>query len=314
MHRSISDGELPPTDPNRDSAVFGAVLTAFRPGPELVTAVTAAASQVATVVVVVDEHPISAPTRAILEQCRAVGADVVEHDTNRGIGAALNTGVAWLRSRPGEPVTHVLTLDQDSGVPPGYVNALAATADRATDQGVPVGMVAPDSVGTIIRLWPRSAERSSDDGGVVVGGEPIQSGLWVPMTVLTAVDGFDESLFIDGVDTDFFLRAADHGLRCIISPGTRLEHRLGTAITTAGRELPLVVAADFRYFYQWRNLVLLVRRHAVRHPAWAVTAVVRSLRHLLIVSVLSTGRRRRLSHAASGLRAGLRGERGKAAA
>ena len=286
--------------------VVSAVIAAFRPGPELLVGVEAVLAQVAAVVVVVDEHPLSDSTRALVDQCRAVGAEVVAHTANRGIGAALNTGVARsVELLPG--LTDVLTLDQDSAVPAGYVAALLDARGAARDAGVRVGMVAPDSVGSIVRLPGRRPDRD----GVRIGGEPIQSGLLVPADVLARLTGFDETLFIDGVDTDFYLRARDLGLRCVLAPGTRLEHRLGQAITVGeDRELPLLVASTFRYHYQWRNLVALVRRHARRHPAWAVLAVVRATRHLAIVTVLAPGRLARLREAYAGVRAGLRGETG----
>lgn len=302
MSRPTSSGEDAGT-----TAVVGAAIAAFGPGAELLAAVESVSTQVAAVVVVLDEHPVPPASREVLDACRAAGAEVVEHDANRGIGAALNTGVARL----GEllpALTHVLTLDQDSEVPPGYVDALVAAAAAATAAGVRVGMVAPDSVGSIVRLPGR---RPAPDG-VRLGGEPIQSGLLVPRRVLESTGGFDEDLFIDGVDTDFYLRARDLGLQCVLAPGTRLEHRLGRAITVGeDRELPLLVAATFRYHYQWRNLVALLRRHARRHPLWAVRAVVRAVRHLAIVTLLAPGRTARLREALAGLRAGLRGERGR---
>ncbi len=302
MRRSTPAGETP----GSPAPVVGAAIAAFRPGPELLTGVEAVLGQVAAVVVVVDEHPVSEATREVLDRCRRAGADVVEHPANRGIGAALNTGFARLRELlPG--LTDVLTLDQDSAVPEGHVAALLAARAAARAAGVHVGMVAPESVGSIVRLPGR---RPRPDG-VRLGGEPIQSGLLVPVEVLEQVSGFDESLFIDGVDTDFYLRARDLGFQCVLAPGIRLEHRLGQAITVgADRELPLLVASTFRYHYQWRNLVALLRRHARRHPAWAVLAVVRAVRHLAIVTVLTPGRVARLREAYAGLRAGMRGETG----
>lgn len=300
MRRSTSRGETDePAVP-----VVGAVVAAFRPGPELPTAVEGVIGQVEVVVVVVDEHPVSEATRAALEACRAAGAYVVEHGANRGIGAALNTGVADVLAR--RPLTSdVLTLDQDSAVPPGYVAALLAAGSAAEAAGVRVGMVAPDAVGSILRLPTRRR------GPVVIGGEPIQSGLLVPVPVLQLLRGFDESLFIDGVDTDFWLRARDAGLHCVLAPGTRLEHRLGQAITLgAGHETPLVVASTFRYYYQWRNLVALLRRHLRRHPVYSLRAMLRAVRHLAIVTVLTPERAARLRQAYAGLRAGLRGDVG----
>lgn len=302
MRRPDPAGE----DDRIQAPVVGAAIAAFRPGTELLRAVEAVIGQVATVLVVVDEHPVSAATRAVLDRCAAAGAEVVERPANDGIGAALNTGVARLRELvPG--LTDVLTLDQDSAVPEGYVAALLDAGTRARAAGVRVGMVAPDSVGSMLRLPGRRARPD----GVRLGGEPIQSGLLVPVEVLDLLGGFDESLFIDGVDTDFYLRARDRGLQCVLASGTRLEHRLGQAITVGDdRDLPLLVASTFRYHYQWRNLVVLLRRHARRHPAWAVLAVVRAVRHLAIVTVLAPGRRARLREAYAGLRAGLRGETG----
>jgi rhamnosyltransferase len=300
MRRSTDSGE------NADSGTtgVGAVVAVFRPGPELLTGVEAALAQVDELVLAVDEHPVTEATRELLEVCRALGATVLEQPANRGIGAALNAGIARLRELRPE-LGHVLTLDQDSHIPDGYVVDLLAAGSAATHAGIRVGMVAPDQVGSIIRLPSRPR------GEVVLGGEPIQSGLLVPVEAFDRLHGFDEPLFIDGVDTDFYLRALDLRLRCVVAPGTRLEHRLGAAIKVTGdRELPLVVASTFRYHYQWRNLVMLLRRHARRHPGWALRAVLRAVRHLAIVTVLAPGRLARLREAYAGLRAGLSGEVG----
>jgi len=64
-------------DDDIEPSVVGAAVAAFRPGPELVTGVEAVLAQVAAVVVVVDEHPVSDTTRDLLTSVRAAGADVV---------------------------------------------------------------------------------------------------------------------------------------------------------------------------------------------------------------------------------------------
>ena len=280
-----------------------AVVTAYQPDASLLAALRSVAHQVTRVVVVDDGSTTAGP---ILDECAALGATVMRHDCNRGIAAALNTGVREAR-RADPGLTHVLTLDQDSVLPDGLVAGLVAAENAALDAGVPVGMTAPGTVATVTR-------RLTAGGAVFArGGEPIQSGLLVPVTTLDHVGGFDESLVIDGVDSDFWLRALDAGLVAVVAPGTTLEHRLGHPVTLPrGRELPIVVASEFRYFYQWRNLVRLVRRHGPRHPRWAIGAVVRALRHLVLVTLLASGRAGRLRRAAAGLRAGLSGHQGLA--
>jgi rhamnosyltransferase len=278
-----------------------AVITAYQPGPSLTEAVRSVLDQVHHVVVVDDGSPSGAE---LIEACEALGATVVRHEVNRGIGAALNTGIAAARSAD-RTLTHVLTMDQDSALPDGYVETLVRASQAATRSGTRVGMTSPGDIATVRR------DRTRGHADFTAGGEPIQSGLLLPVSTLDAVGAFDESLVIDGVDTDYWLRALDAGLEAVVAPGVSLTHQLGQPVVLAnGRQLPFVVASRFRYHYQWRNLVLLVRRHGRRHPGWAAGAVVRAARHLAIVTVVAPGRRGRLREASAGLRAGLRGETG----
>ena len=287
-------------------ARVGCVVPVFRPGADLPAGVASVLQRADDVVLVLDEPDPGPDTERLLEQCSAAGARVVRHADNRGIGAALNTGIRALDEQPPD---FVLTLDQDSRLEDGYVAELVAAHRFADHHGVRVGMVAPAVVESIGRMSARQ------EGAVLVGGEPIQSGLLIPRAVLEAVGDFDETLFIDGVDTDFYLRAIDGGYSCVIAPATRIGHRLGRAHEGPVHRGPaLVVAADFRYFYQWRNLVRLLRRHARRHPGWAAHAVWKAVRHLGIVTVLVPGRGPRLTAAAAGLRAGVAGGEGRAEA
>ena len=54
--------------------------------------------------------------------------------------------------------------------------------------------------------------------GVMVVAETIQSGTLFDCAALDAVSGFDESLVIDGVDTDLSLRLADAGWHICVAP------------------------------------------------------------------------------------------------
>jgi rhamnosyltransferase len=278
-----------------------AVITAYRPDSSLPEAVRSVLGQVQHVVVVDDG---SASGDEVLRDCEALGATVLRHEANRGIGAALNTGIGAAR-RGDHALTHVLTMDQDSTLPGGFVEGLVRAEQAAARSGVRVGMTSPGDITTVRR------RRSTGGADFLRGGEPIQSGLLLPVATLDAVGDFDESLVIDGVDTDYWLRARDAGLDAVVAPGLSLTHRLGQPVVLAsGRRLPFVVASPFRYYYQWRNLVVLVRRHGRRHPTWAAGAVLRAVRHLVLVTVFAAGRFQRLRIARAGLRAGVRGERG----
>ncbi|MEP6629444.1 MAG: glycosyltransferase, partial [Lapillicoccus sp.] len=245
-----------------------AVVPAYAPDAELVDLVADLVPQVDRVVVVDDGSPGLASADR-WDACRAAGASVVAHETNRGIAAALNTGVREALSHGS--VHAVLTVDQDSRVPPGFVAALVERWTAAADTGLRVGLVAPEQVTGL------PAQRD--------GRPPIQSGQLVPVNTLTRVGDFDESLFIDGVDDDFALRCLDAGLAILVVPGLALGHRLGAGqrLRVAGRGVTLTRSAPFRSYYLARNRAVLVRRYARRHPGWAGSQVLGLGRHLAVM-------------------------------
>ena len=79
----------------------------------------------------------------------------------------------------------------------------------------------------------------SSDGAIQteIGFERIPDGREVERSwraAAEAVGGFDESLFIDGVDFEFGLRLNRHGYRVLILRQATLEHRPGEALILRG--------------------------------------------------------------------------------
>ncbi|SDZ41514.1 rhamnosyltransferase [Herbiconiux ginsengi] len=324
-------GEVPVTDD------VAAVVTAFRPGPGLVELVRSLAAQTGRVIVVDDGSGPDAD--AVLDGAVAAGADVVRHDTNRGIAAALNTGVAAARAAfaraagsaghaepagtdpaagaTGPAAGHlaaVVTFDQDSTVDAGFIATLLATYRDAAGAGLRVGLVAP------ARVEGLPSPVSGYERGFVLGGTPIQSGLLIPVATLDRIGRFAEPLFIDGVDTDYALRTAAAGLVVLLAGGATLGHSLGERhpLTLFGRPLRLggqplsfVVSKPFRYYYLLRNRVLLNRMHGRRNRAWSIRETLGDLRHCAIVLAVAPGRMRRVTAMCAGLRDGWAGRTGR---
>lgn len=292
-------------DPAGPESGVVAVVTSFDPDQSLVSVCRSVVGQVDALVVVDDGS--DALDEAVMDECTALGATVVRQPSNLGIGAALDAGVARARTLVPGGRPAVLTLDQDSTVPDGYVRALLTALEHARAAGVAVAMVGP-SAATGLR-----AATGRDVGGVVLSREPIQSGLLFPPEALAELGDFAAELFIDGVDTEYYLRALQAGLQAVAAPGAYLDHRLGRRheLRVAGKTVPVVHAATFRYYYIARNRVALVRRYGRTMPGWAAGAVVRDLRHLAIVTVAVPGRAARLRETARGLRDGFRGLTGR---
>lgn len=293
-------GPAPVTTP------VGAVLPAYRPDARLLEACRSVLDQVGLCVVVDDGPAAAQQPDEVVRACRDLGAVVVRHERNRGIAAALNTGIAVVRELLGQGAA-VLTLDQDSVLPPGYVRAQLAAWGAAAEVGWPVGEVGPERVSGMARS---PVDRRV--GSVLVGREPIQSGLLLTPALLD-LGGFDEALVIDGVDTEMHLRAVAAGLVLVIAPGTAIEHAIGVRHTVrlpGGRTRDVPYAADDRYYYKTRNRVLLIRRWWRSAGRWAVGAVAHDVRHLA-GTMLVPGRVGRLRATWHGLLDGLRGRTGQ---
>lgn len=294
--------------PAIEKATSSAVVTAYRPQAELRGHVAALLEQFHSVTVVDDG---SADETGVAESCRDLGADVVLLDTNSGIGAALNAGVAAVR-RLHPDVSYIVTFDQDS-LPPANMLDLYEAA-RTAAAGLRVGSISPESVsGSRVLNAGRQA-------GFSEVREPIQSGLLVPVRLWDSLGGFDEGLFIDGVDTDFYWKLRGAGFVSISAPGVALEHSLGTReqARLLGRPLslptgPLMLmqSAPFRYYYLGRNRVHLLRRYLRAGPAAMLGGLALDIRHVAVVALLGSRRRERLVYYLRGIRDGLSGRMGK---
>lgn len=291
-----------------ESRVAG-VVTAFRPTAELIGNVESLLRQLRVVVVVDDGGGPGFDD--VFAALTGAGATVVRLAENSGIGAALNAGIR--RARESAEPEYILTVDQDSHLPAGYIRALLDAAGAARAAGIEPGLVSP------ARIHGNPVKRAGSSNGIVLGKEPIQSGLMLPASTLEAIGGFREELFIDLVDTEYYFRAVDAGLPTVLADA-EFDHSLGTMvparvlgrdITLAGRPLQVRTAATWRYYYIFRNRILVSRRYAGRHPVRTAAGIWADLRHLLVVTVLAPGRGARLGSALRGIADGLRGRSGR---
>jgi rhamnosyltransferase len=83
------------------------------------------------------------------------------------------------------------------------------------------------------------------------------------------------------------------------------------AIVVRGRPVEVRTAASWRYYYLFRNRLLLARSYGRRHLWWAVKGFLADYRHLAIVTILAPGRWQRVAAACAGIADGVAGNSGK---
>lgn len=236
-----------------------AVFTAYRPDDRLVQHVISALPQVAKVIVVDDG---SGPQfAAVLTELEQLGALVCRQPDNLGIAAATNEGFRQAQQLGAELV---VTFDQDSQVPEGYVDALVNAYDQATAAGLMVAMVAPE-------WYSLTHQAAGREQGVLMAYAPIQSGLLMPVNVINELGEQRTEFFIDLVETEYYFRAASRGFVAVCAEGLTLPHGFGHRlfVHAFGRRLRKAdgaprmvnVSSPFRYYYRARNRRVLNRMY-----------------------------------------------------
>lgn len=212
---------------------------------------------------------------------------------NQGVGAAQNRGIEWALAHG---ASHVLLMDDDSLPAPDMVecllNALATHPLAAA-----VGACHTDPRRGVERTPFSVVQRGrlrwlacSDALQVWEVDHVIASGCLIPAPVLRAVGLMREDFFIDWVDTEWCLRARDHGYRVYGVCAALLEHTLGDRVVQVlGHEIPL--HAPWRHYYQARNFVLMLRARQTG-GVFKTHMAFRQFKRFVVFSTLVPGRGR----------------------
>ena len=260
-----------------------AVISAYRPPADLLVRSAELLAQVDRVAIVDDgSHSLNSLE---FDDDRLVLIDLPE---NRGIAGALNIGLRWASE---QGATHVLVLDQDSVVPPGYVRILHDAMSERREGGLPVAAVVPGRVeGDVI---------STIDGGDRPL-DPIQSGQLLLLDAVRAIGTFDERFVIDAVDSEYTLRIRRTGFDLFTVARTELGHSLGELepLMVAGSHRSVLgrprywrYHAPFRTYYMVRNGLALWRMHRRGNVAWLLRRTAYLVVDVTYTSLASPDRR-----------------------
>ena len=278
----------------------------------------------AAIMVVVDNGS-SAPIverlrQAVAQHSRAL---LLPLGQNRGLAAGLNAGAAAALQRVPD-CAYLVFLDQDTEPGPAGTDRLVLAAERLRRDDPQAGLVGPLMVDGATGLshgihrvqhwrWARTFPGPADIEAMrcaSVNG----SGMVVPADLFRSLGGFDESFFIDHVDTEYSFRASRAGYHLYTVPAVRFSHRMGERSIRywlgGWRVWPYRPPA--RHYYLFRNAMILMKRPNVP-LAWKLAAPVKLLVTLLVHLVSDPARRAQLGAMLRGTCAGLRSRAATAA-
>ncbi len=275
----------PLTPPAR--ATVCAVVVTYHPDAAFVDRVRALAPEVGGIVVV---DNASDPAEVAMLRGLAAKGDIalVESGENRGVGAALNTGVREATVRGFE---WVILFDQDSRARPGLVENFARVCRELGPDLERLGMLGTNHVDV------NSGEpylRDVAGGSFVERKTVITSGTLLPIRVFDAIGPLREDLFIDSVDHEYSLRARKLGYLVLLAVAPLLEHAIGNRHIerpVLGFPVHTLNYPPFRWYYIVRNRVGVALEYAREEPAWAAARLAGLGVRLAVTLALEPDRR-----------------------
>ena len=239
---------------------------------------------------------------------------------NRGLGYAHNLGIGKALEEGAESV---LILDQDTLPEADMVSVLAETLASSSASDSRVAAVGARYVGAqnshpsfFVQFRRFRFKKCFCAGGgirqVIPADVLISSGALFSASALREIGAMDEGLFIDHVDTEWFLRAHHRGWRSYGVCDAVMRHSLGerTFRVWLGRWRYLPIHKPFRYYYIYRNSVLLYRRS---YPTirWKQTDILRLLMMFVMFAVFAGDRVENLKMMCRGIVDGFRDREGR---
>lgn len=247
-----------------------------------------------------------------------LGFDLISLNSNCGIAYSLNVGI---KSALSESADFVILLDQDSSISEELITELLSAYDELISKGYKIAAVGPRHVDMKTGLksdffvqdkHDAAANNMAIKAGLVKCDYLITSGCLIPRMALDAVGGMDETFFIDGVDFEWFFRAKSYGYEAYGVNDITLQHNLGQSAHRIWflrwRQFPK--HAPFRYYYMFRNSLLLWRKAYVSRD-WIRFDLKRLFKIVIINSLLFPPRIQNMRMMFRGIRDGLLGRSGK---
>lgn len=243
---------------------IGAILVLYNPNWETTKIVIKSLTSQVDLLTIVDNTP-DADHSSLLSSFK--NTHYIPLKENIGIAAAQNIGIKYFINRGFD---FVLFSDQDSVVPDNVVEELKRAHDILNELGIAIAAIGTRAINkqTGTPYPPKSKELgrvceltdSSISDDLTECYSVISSVSLIPTKSLLSVGGFDESLFIDGVDHEWCWRAWHlHKLRSFIAEKAKIRHMLGEGDKKLGGR-DIAIASSFRVYYQFRNYLWLCRR------------------------------------------------------
>lgn len=301
-----------------------AIIVCHNPQPEALTVLLKALLNQGVSAVLVDNASLNQTELERVVNQAGDDFQLTRMEHNVGLGAAHNIGAKIARQGGYD---YILLLDQDSVPLKGMVaNLLDAHETKSKDHKVSaVGATYLNAdngaESFFVRFgWLKFSREfcaKRDSHGCIEADFLISSGSLIALDTLRFIGDMEEALFIDHVDTEWFLRARAKGHRAYGVCDAVMQHGLGEkthqvnlGLGKRGRQRNVPQHKPFRYYYIFRNSILLYKR-GYASALWKWNDIQRLLMIAIMFGLFKAPRAENAKMMWHGLMDGLRGKTGK---
>jgi rhamnosyltransferase len=239
---------------------------------------------------------------------------------NIGVGAAQNIGI---REALQIGATHVLLLDHDSIPDLNMVSVLITAEQELIQEGQNLAAVGPryklhgtELLSFFVQFglfrFKKIYCANEDREKYVPADFLISSGCLISLEAISEIGLLDESLFIDHVDTEWFLRAKSKGYSSFGICAAVMNHNLGDYLFNFWffRKRTLPIHSPLRHYYIFRNSLLLYKR-PYASKKWIINDAIRLGLMLVTFSIFIPPRANFFRMMIKGLYDGFKGRSGR---
>lgn len=199
---------------------------------------------------------------------------------NRGIAAAQNVGIAEAKKRGFE---YIVFFDQDSQFEVSYISSILDEYNTIKQQDPSIATLGPLLIDS--RTNQEYLSNIKPSVPYSIDTHIISSGSIVETKTFEKVGLYEERLFIDLVDSEWCWRARKYGLNTYMTRRVKLYHSMGQTYHHLGR-FAYGLSAPWRYYYQYRNAIWMLRRDYVPFR-WKYRTIIRRLFDLVFYPVMA---------------------------
>jgi len=227
----------------------------------------------------------------LVENCcsRYSNNHLIRRKENLGVATAQNIGSEWAKDQGAE---YIILFDQDSLPAPDLVaqlmkayNSIAAQGENISAVGPVIRDVRTATTAPFIRIGWFGTRRIFPDAEPVIAADfLISSGMLCSIETFQPVGLMREELFIDHVDTDWFLRAGAAGYNAWGVRDATMHHSLGEEVRSYSifKGRLMYMHKPFRYYYTFRNSINLYRKKYAT-AKWISGDIVRLCKILVVI-------------------------------